>query len=516
MSELTIASELQRKVSISNQLGDYPPYNLSKIQYQALLVLVAYIDSKAKPVYGIDDLKEEIERQQIPRELHMDYVERVVLERNTYRIPASEVLRYFTDGKTPRGGVIKRVLGAIDSLDNYKIKSRHPNFANEDFEGAFSWFDRIGYDKKKDEILFTIGLSARQFLMGLDGNFLQLLAESTLKFDGKYSVPIFMYMKRKLFHGEKEYHGQEPVADFLARFGLDEIKTYHRFYELERRILKVAEKDSTKSGDISFKFEGIAKSGSRKITILKYHIYRIGNIHKPLTIAAKAAKKAEREVKLQQVLALSKAQKMAYDFLVEKGINRHFILDNIINHAKIDNPKIHGYEDLFFELLWNKFSKASKAKKLAGAFVSWWKQGILHRDGHFFPVLEQLYERQKKLSEGERTYRKIAHGMTAEEYQQYRDQLQTERQQSESSSTTNQPEVITKATKSLADILPRKQKSPFSIGRFRMDYPAIYAQIKTEIEDSFVDLKDALEQSKFDKMVGNRVENECEKYYKGL
>ena len=52
--------ELQRLVALSNEAAEYPPVDLSKLQYQALLVLVSCIDSTEKPVYGIDDIKDEI------------------------------------------------------------------------------------------------------------------------------------------------------------------------------------------------------------------------------------------------------------------------------------------------------------------------------------------------------------------------------------------------------------------------------------------------------------------------
>lgn len=514
MKNSSIVAEASNKVVLSNQIGDYPPYNLTKIQYQALLTLVAYIDSKSKPVYGIDDLKDEIKRLQIPKELHMQYVEQVVKERNTYRVPASEVLRYFTAGDTPRGGVIKRVLDAILSLNNYKIKSRHPDFDNADFEGAFSWFDTVGYDKKKDEIVFIIGLTARKFLLGLGGGFLQMLAESTMRFDGKYSVPIFMYMKRKIFNGHQEFHGQESVEEFRKRFGLDGIKTYDRFYELERRILKVAEEDSRKSGDISFTFKGIPERGSRKVTILKYHIYRIGNIHKPLNAQEEIIQRDIQEQKLQQVLELSKARKIAYDFLVKKGVNRHFILDHILPHEKLTHTQIKGYEDLFFELMWTRFSKATKARKLAGAFVSWWKKGIILRDNHFWAVMEQLYQHQKKMQEGERMYRKVAHEMTLEEYERYREQVKQERKDSNTESTPSDDKIDRQPiTVPMIELLPKRAKTPFSLALFKLDYPQDYLRICQEVELAFSELKPSLELVKYNQMVANRVAAECERFY---
>lgn len=508
-SALVPINKYLRKVVISNQIGEYPPYNLTKVQFQVLLSLIAHVDSKSAPIYGIDDLKEEIERLGIPKEQHMDYVEQVVYERNTYRVPASEILRLFSDGKTPRGSVIKRVVDALNSLNQYPIKSRHP-----DFTGSTYWFTDVLHNKKDDEISFTIGRNARQFLLGLNGNFLQMLAESTLKFDGRYSVPIFMYMKSKLFEGADEFHGEESVEEFRARFGLDEIKTYNRFYELERRILKKAEKDAKKSDDISFTFTGISGEGTRKITILKYHIYRIGNIHQQQSAAEKAARKTEREIKLEQVTTLPKARKLAYDFLVKKGVNRHFILDRIIEHDKLKQSEIVGYEDLFFELLWEKFTQSTKATKLAGAFVSWWKKGILHRDDHFWFVIDQLRKHKQQLSEAEHAYRKIANTMSAEEYKKYRDDIQAQRTQpAKMPALSENKKSIGEGMQRIGKVLPKKSAKLFDINTFKTNYFSEYSRIQREVKSAFTDLKDSLAVGKYQTMVANRIEVECRRWF---
>lgn len=507
--------EYNRTVALSNEIAKYPPYNLTKMQYQALLTLVSYINSTDKPLLGIDDLKEDIERLKITdKGQQMAYVESVIKDRNTYRVPAWEVLRYFTKGKTPRGGVIKRVLDAVLSLNKYHVKSKHPDFDNEHFEGGFSWFDTVGYDKKEEEFIFIIGLSARRFLMGLEKNFLQLLAESTMKFDGKYSVPIFMYMKQKIYEGNSEFHGQESVDDFRKRFGLDTIKTYNRFYELERRILNVATADSRKSGDITFVFKGVPEKGSKKITLLKYHIYRIGNIHKYKNEAQLAEKQKIQEIKKSQQEALSKANLLAYKFLADKGVNRHYILDHILPHSKLQHPEIKGYEDLFFEILWTYLEQRSKAKKLAGALVSWWKKGILLRDDHFWNIVNQLRVRQKNILDHEHTYRKIAHGMTYQEYENYREQIKRERasekieeaEKPTTKNTSNAPQIV-------LDLLPPKKKPTFSFPRFQRDFPADYIRIKQETELAFHILKDQLEPVKYEQMLNNRIEAECQQFY---
>ena len=65
METLQPTDQFNRIVTISNQAAEYPPLDLSKMQYQALLILVSCIDSTQKPVYGIDDIVEEIRQKGI-------------------------------------------------------------------------------------------------------------------------------------------------------------------------------------------------------------------------------------------------------------------------------------------------------------------------------------------------------------------------------------------------------------------------------------------------------------------
>jgi len=139
--------ELQRLVALSNEAAEYPPVDLSKLQYQALLVLVSCIDSTEKPVYGIDDIKDEIIELGITNKRdQMTYLEQKVVEQNTYRIPYKEYVRYFTGGETPRGGVIKRAMDAVLSLKDRPIKVNSPQL-----EGSFAWFQAVLHEKKSGD-----------------------------------------------------------------------------------------------------------------------------------------------------------------------------------------------------------------------------------------------------------------------------------------------------------------------------------------------------------------------------
>ena len=228
--------DIKRIVSVSNQVAEYPPLDLTKLQYQALLILISCIDSTEKPVYGIEDIVEEIKSRSITDQYEqMQYLEEVINRQNTYRIPYKEYLRYFTGGETPQGGVIQRAVDAVLSLNNKPFK-----FNNPEYEGSYVWLQAVALDKKNNDIVFVITSYAKPFLIGLRRDFLQMLAESTISFDGKYSVPIFLYMKSRLFEGRAEYHGGEPLDTFKRRFGLENIKTYEKFYDFQRRILEVS------------------------------------------------------------------------------------------------------------------------------------------------------------------------------------------------------------------------------------------------------------------------------------
>jgi hypothetical protein len=177
MDTLQPTDQFNRIVTISNQAAEYPPLDLSKMQYQALLILVSCIDSTQKPVYGIDDIVEDIRQRGITdSQEQMLFLEQVIMRQNTYRIPYKEYLRYFTGGDAPQGSVIQRAMDAVLSLNNKSFK-----FNNPDFEGSFVWFQAVALDKKTNDLVFVITSFAKPFLLGLRRDFLQMLAESTIE-----------------------------------------------------------------------------------------------------------------------------------------------------------------------------------------------------------------------------------------------------------------------------------------------------------------------------------------------
>lgn len=488
-------AELQRIVTLSNDLAKNPPTQLKKVEYQALLILVSCIDSMEKPVFSLDDIKQEIDDLGItdPNE-QMRYLELFITKQNTFRIPFKEYAKYFSDGKTARGGVAKRALEAALSLNNRDLA-----FSNADSEGSLKWFQAVYRDKKNDELVFVITSLVKPFLMGLKKDFLQMLAASTMDFDGKHSIPIFLYMKSKLYAGNDEIRGKENVLEFRKRFGLENIKTYDRFYELERRVLKVASEDSKKSGDIAFTFEGRAtKTGTKKITEVHYHIFRIGG-------ALASAKRnlfggGNHKEKLGK---LTRSQKLAYDYLVEKDLNKAVVVDKMFSHPKMQYEPLIGYEDIYFDLVWKYFMKKTKSQNKAGAFVTWWKRGRLTEDSLHAKMIEAVQHKKKTLPNGVMQNRESAKNMTVEEFREFiRGQKLGKQPKSELEITSPDRQMN------------RVGKRIFSILQFKKEHPEIHKQIEVERKEAFMkDYKDYKDDAKLKKMLADSVISHCEQWY---
>ncbi len=488
-------SELQRIVTLSNDLAKSPPTQLKKVEYQALLILVSCIDSMEKPVFSLDDIKQEIDDLGItnPNE-QLRYLELFITKQNTFRIPFKEYAKYFSDGKTARGGIAKRALDAALSLNN-----RDLTFNNEETEGRMKWFQAVYRDKKTDELVFVITSLIKPFLMGLQKDFLQMLAVSTMDFDGKHSIPIFMYMKSKLYVGTNEMRGKERVEEFRVRFGLDKIKTYDRYYELERRVLKVASEDSMKSGDIAFTFEGRStQRGTKKITEIHYHIFRIGNTLK--SAKKKHWKKSTYQDKLSK---LTRSQKIAFDYLAELEINKTFILEKIFPHPKMQYEPLLGYEDIYFKLIWEYFLKKTKSNNKPGAFVTWWKRGRLTDDSLHARMIEAIQHKKKQLPNGVLENRESAKNMTMNEFREF---IQGRRKGKE------EKEQILQTPKRQMD---RVGKKSFSFSDFKQKHQKIYYEIKKEREIIFLkDYSDFKENPKLEKMLESNIEAHCQIWWK--
>ena len=541
----THLTETQRNLlTISNEIAEYPPLNLKKSEYQVLLILSSFINSTEKPILGIDDVKELIEERGITdKEEQMQFMQQLMLQQDTYNLKLSDFFQYFEDKRDLDRKMRHYIMEAVQSLDNRKIQTSHPGRYS-----SITWFEAVDIDTITGRLTFVLGRLAKQILMGLDRNFLQMMAESTVSFSGNSSIPIFLYMKSKLHKGQDKYHGTEELESFQARFGHHEVKTYSRFYDYYRRVLKVAEEDSLKSEDISFTFNGLSKGKGKKVTDLEYHIWRIGNIYTQTGFSGKKMlpeEKKAKEIRKNKIAQLTLPQLRAFEFLKEKDVNYVFLLEEAFPHTAFRIEAVLGYEDIFARLLWKRLASRTKAKKPAGAFVSWWRNGRLTDGDHYWAVIERLNQYKKEKPE-ERDARREMASMPHAEYQK----LQKERQDrgeapqqppapEEKQAASRQPEAPRssapkptttsgnrlKGAHRFGDLVGKfhakpEPKVPFKFEQFQQQFPEKHQEIEADIRkrmQAAYNMKDGAEVSipdeQMERLIRNSVEQHCEKWY---
>jgi len=367
-----------RLLTLSNDIAEYPPTNLCMHEWQALIVLSSVVNSRERPILGIDDITE-IGRSRglkTKREYN-ELLNELVNEQNRYEMTYDEFFEYY-DGDTPLSRKTKKdILDAMESMSGKAVVTAN----NDKVFASFSWFDWIINDKKNKIIQYSLGAVSKTLLMGLDRNFLQIMARLSIKEARKYDIPIFVHMKSKLHNKKDSYSWTESLPEFQRRFGHDKIPSYVAWKDYYRRILSSAESYSLKSGDIAFRFEGKATKG-RKVTHIHCKVWRIGNIHIPQIRGAgqqnlftDARKKRWKEIEEN----LTVQQFKGYEFLKSQDINFAFLLEHCLPHKCLKQELIKGYEDIFLRLLWKRFSTYTKARKKGGAFVTWWRRGGLEQ-----------------------------------------------------------------------------------------------------------------------------------------
>ena len=321
--------------------------------------------------------------------------------------------------------------------------------------------------------------------MGLDKNFLQMMARLSLKEAKKYDIPIFLHMKSRLHNKKDAYAWTEPLPDFKIRFGHDKIRSYTAWKDYYRRVLSSAEVYASKSADIAFKFEGKTTKG-RKITHIHCKVWRIGNIH------LQNAQTGERTVLLSdkkrnwKVIenSLTVQQYRGYSFLKSLEVNYVFLLEECLQHKSLKQEVIKGYEDLFLRLLWKRFSTYTKASKKGGAFVTWWRRGRLTEGDHYWATIEVLSQKKKTISIAESDERNLMTTMSRTAY------LELEKtKESQKNIQQAAPKVTTKSNKIInrvGEVLSKgsSQKNPaFDFKSFKIDYPKAYQDIEADLSE---------------------------------
>lgn len=478
--------QIESKIlALSNDIADYPPTNLTMHEWQALIVLSSAVNSRERPILGIDDVKEIAKERGLTTKVQQNQLlNELINEQNRYEMTYDEFFEHY-DGETPITRKTKKdILTAMETLGGKTVVTAN----DAEMFASFNWFSAIINDKKNKTIQYFLGQVSKALLMGLDKNFLQIMARLSIKEAKKYDIPIFLHMKSRLHNKKDSFSWTEELPDFQHRFGHDKVASYSSWKDYYRRVLLPAEAYGLKSGDVAYKFEGKAMKG-RKVTHIKSTVWRIGNIHAlnsrggtQETLFAEERKKRwagfEEKMTVQQM--------RGYEYLKTLDVNYGFLLDECMNHSCLRHEVVIGYEDLFLRLLWSRFNTYTKAQKKGGAFVTWWRRGRLTEGDHYWATIEAMTKRKLKISDEEKAARYESATMSWSAYNEL--QKATKDAPVEEAPAKK---IVTKEKKKkkgdfvgVGDVLVKKAKKDvpsFDYATFKTKYPTEYRQIEEGI-----------------------------------
>lgn len=322
-----------------------------------------------------------------------------------YSMSYSEIERIINfDGKR-RIANRSEVFRLMDKLNDVPIIYEHGSIV-----GKSVWFQYMEHNKDTDEFTFSLSEKLRGYLLQLREHFTKYNLKNIIYLSSN-AIRLYEVLKRHQFKGECLLKVEE-IKFFL---GLE--KQYDKYYDFKRYVIQSAQKEIEKYTDISFEFEPAAKVGKRVVSLKFRIIDNQPTETLPEGILEQIEDKWNPGGKLE--LLLPRAQLIAYQMLVQKGIGEKFILQDLLPHKKITYELLQGYEDLYVKQLWKHFLSKTTSKNKPPTFVSWWRKGYLTEDQVHSKLLEEVSDLKKMMSVKERDNREEAKKMTAEEYDNF-------------------------------------------------------------------------------------------------
>ncbi|MFK7933660.1 MAG: replication initiation protein [Saprospiraceae bacterium] len=402
------------------------------------------------------------------------------------------------------------------------LNSEPIRFLDGDDDIQVVWITRLKFNRSSEEFSFTFSRELRGYLLQLKEHFTKYNVRNIVYLNS-HSTRIYEILKRHQFKG----HVVFSIEDLKFYLGIKD--KYPEYYEFKRCVLLTAQKELEKYTDIRFTFIAHRKEGKR-ILSLRFDIFENTprKTPKPLqltsgipltkesgkTTAPKAkseyAKKpsTNKESKVssahqRKLQDLSQWQRKAYEFLAEKSVNKAFIVDKVLAHEKLGYEPIRGFEDVYLKIVWQFFIKRTKAKEVAGAFVSWWKNGRLTEPNLHARNYEAMIALKFRMTDKERDAR------TAGQVDLYpiedSPQQKAVREQLKKVTTGNEKPV------------QKNNKEPFDLEVFSLEYADEYEQITQEVVESFRDLfKQAgqtFDVNKHQQSIQRNVKSKCEQWY---
>ncbi len=399
-----------------------------------------------------------------------------------HRMHYSEIERIINfDGKR-RLANKSEVFALMDKLNSVPIL-----YEKGSIVGKSVWLQHMEHNTDTDEFTFSISEKLREYLLQLKEHFTRYSLSNIIYLNGN-AVRLYEVLKRHQYKGECE------ITIEKLKFYLGIENRYPKFYEFKRWVLIPAQKEIEQYTDIRFEFRPCKKE-KKRILSLKFYIFENEPQYTPEMLqllsgleGGRIGEESPKDAMVIDVVSalpeqLSPTQQKAFRFLLEKGVNKRFITDQILSHPKVNYAPLRGYEDLYFHLLWKFFASKTKAERKAGAFVNWWKKGRLTEDGLHARMVETVLERSKIMSQKERDEReRSARPEPKEELF----------------------EDLSRRTTALKN---------FNLDHFRRDHQAIYQHFLDEVKQSYATtLKVApqhLDWNKYRKSIENQVHYKC-------
>ena len=354
--------------------------------------------------------------------------------------------------------------------------------------GKSVWLQHMEHDTETDIFTFRLSEKLREYLLQLKEHFTRYNISNIVYLNGN-AIRLYEVLKRY------QYMGTCDLTIEKLKFYLGLEDRYPKFYEFKRWVLLPAQREIEKYTDIRFEFAP-SKKIKKRILSLKFTIYENEPKYQSntLTLLNKAAKEEHTPIKiLSGGQSLSPSQMEAYRFLLDKGVNKAFITNQILEHQKVRYLPLQGFEDIYVRAVWKFFADKTTVQndKMAGAFVSWWKNGRLTEDGLHARMVELVLLKRKAMSAEEIARRAPLHPPT----------------DAQSSLANRVPEL--KGILFSPDTFDLEQFK----GRHPNQYQLILKRIKSEYEAAFKDADKHFDPSKYRKAIESKVYQECKDWF---
>ena len=261
-----------------------------------------------------------------------------------YQIHYSDVARILNFDGRRRIANKSDVFKLMNNLNNNPI---HFTDGDEDVQSV--WITELRSNRKTGVLTFTFPDSLKDYLLQLRQHFTQYNIHNIVYLNG-HSTRMYEILKRY------EFKKQVVLTVDKLKFFLGIPNKYTEFYEFKRRVLKPAQEELLKYTDLCFTYEPVKKEG-KKVISLRFIISKNVPDEQPEALKLlddvnpmKGRGEATAEIKQtkrpKKYTHLTFAQQKAFHLLEEKGINKTFIVAQILEHPKLKYEVVKGFEDI--------------------------------------------------------------------------------------------------------------------------------------------------------------------------